>query len=139
MKSVAIIDYGMGNLHSVGKALEHVADTDTRIIITSKPEEILSADRVVLPGVGAIRDCMDEIKYHGVDEVVREIINKRPLFGICVGMQVLLDHSEENNGIDCLGILPGEVKRFADNHRSSGGERLKIPHMGWNRVSQTSP
>ncbi|ELU09165.1 hypothetical protein CAPTEDRAFT_61332, partial [Capitella teleta] len=96
MKTVAVIDYGMGNLHSVSKALEHVADENTRVIVTSNPDQILSADKAVLPGVGAIRDCMAEILRHGVDEVVREVVATRPLLGICVGMQVLLDHSEEN-------------------------------------------
>ncbi|WP_299730827.1 imidazole glycerol phosphate synthase subunit HisH [uncultured Endozoicomonas sp.] len=139
MQTVAVIDYGMGNLHSVSKALEHVADTDTRIIITSKPEDILAADRVVLPGVGAIRDCMAEIIRHGVDDIVREIINTRPLLGICVGMQVLLDHSEENGGVECLGILPGDVKRFANPLQDDDGNRLKVPHMGWSRIQQTNP
>ncbi len=137
MKTVAVIDYGMGNLHSAGKALEHVAEPDVKIIVTSDPADILQADRVMLPGVGAIRDCMSEIIRQGMDEVVREVAATRPLLGICVGMQVLLDHSEENNGVDCLGILPGDVKFFGKGLIDASGERLKVPHMGWSQVSQT--
>ena len=137
MKTVAIIDYGMGNLHSASKALEHVAEPDVKVIVTSNPEDILAADRVMLPGVGAIRDCMAEIVRQGVDEVVREVAASRPLLGICVGMQVLLDHSEENNGVDCLGLLPGDVKFFGKKLTDVSGERLKVPHMGWSPVSQT--
>ena len=137
MKTVAVIDYGMGNLHSASKALEYVAEADVRVIVTSKPEEILAADRVMLPGVGAIRDCMAEIIRQGIDEIVREVITTRPLLGVCVGMQVLLDHSEENSGVDCLGIIPGDVKFFGKELTDASGDRLKVPHMGWNRVSQT--
>ena len=136
MKTLAVIDYGMGNLHSASKAFEQVAEPDVRVQITSKPEEILAADRVVLPGVGAMRDCMAEITRHGIDEVVREVVNHRPLLGICVGMQMLLEHSEENGGIGCLGILPGEAKGFDKALVDASGERLKVPHMGWNQVSQ---
>ncbi|WP_257265123.1 imidazole glycerol phosphate synthase subunit HisH [Endozoicomonas sp. ONNA2] len=139
MKTVAVIDYGMGNLHSVSKALEHVAAANTRIIVTSDPGQILAADKAVLPGVGAIRDCMAEIRRHGVDDVVRELVATRPLLGICVGMQVLLDHSEENGGVECLGLLPGEVKFFGKDLRDSEGSRLKVPHMGWSPVNQVDP
>ncbi|WP_163371348.1 imidazole glycerol phosphate synthase subunit HisH [Endozoicomonas acroporae] len=139
MKTVAVIDYGMGNLHSVSKALEHVAEANTRIIVTSDPGQILAADKAVLPGVGAIRDCMAEIRRHGVDEVVREVAANRPLLGICVGMQVLLDHSEENGGVECLGLLSGEVKFFGKDLRDSEGTRLKVPHMGWSPVRQAEP
>lgn len=139
MKTVAVIDYGMGNLHSASKALEHVAEPDVRVIVTPDPKEILAADRVVLPGVGAIRDCMAEIVRQGVDEVVREVIATRPLLGICVGMQMLLDHSEENDGVDCLGLLPGHVKFFGKDLTDASGERLKVPHMGWSQVTQTPP
>ncbi|WP_257296998.1 imidazole glycerol phosphate synthase subunit HisH [Endozoicomonas sp. YOMI1] len=139
MKTAAVIDYGMGNLHSVSKALEHVAEANTRIIVTSDPGQILAADKAVLPGVGAIRDCMAEIRRHGVDEVVREVVATRPLLGICVGMQVLLDHSEENGGVECLGLLSGEVKFFGKDLRDSQGSRLKVPHMGWSPVRQVEP
>lgn len=130
MKTVAVIDYGMGNLHSVSKALEHVADANTRIMVTADPGQILAADKAVLPGVGAIRDCMVEIRRHGIDEVVRELVATRPLLGICVGMQVLLDHSEENGGVECLGLFSGDVKFFGKDLRDAEGSRLKVPHMG---------
>ena len=138
MKTVAVIDYGMGNLHSVSKALEHVANGRYRVLVTSCPEQILAADKAVLPGVGAIRDCMAEIKRHDVDKVVAEFATSRPLLGICVGMQVLLDRSEENGGVQCLGLLPGDVKFFGKDLRSKG-ERLKVPHMGWSPVGQVYP
>ena len=139
MKTVAVIDCGMGNLHSVSKALEHVAAANTRIIVTSDPGQILAADKAVLPGVGAIRDCVAEIQRHGIDDVVRELVATRPLLGICVGMQVLLDRSEENGGVECLGLLPGEVKFFGKGLRDSEGSRLKVPHMGWSPVNQVDP
>ena len=136
MKSVAVIDYGMGNLHSVAKALEKVA-TDSKVVVTSDAETILKADRVVLPGVGAIRDCMAEIKRLGIDQVVSEVVVNKPLLGVCVGMQALLEHSAENGGIACLGILPGEVRFFGDAFSGKPEcAQLKVPHMGWNQVQQ---
>ncbi len=135
MNTVAVIDYGMGNLHSVSKAIEHVAP-NAKVLVTSDASLIREADRVVLPGVGAIRDCMAEIRRLGVDTLVREVSQDRPFLGICVGMQALMEHSEENNGVDCIGLLPGQVKFFGDP-LMDGDEKLKVPHMGWNRVSQT--
>lgn len=135
MKTVAIIDYGMGNLHSVSKAVEHVAP-DTRVLVTDNAEQIRSADRVILPGVGAIRDCMAEIRRLGIDELVREVSADRPLLGICVGMQALMSRSEENGWVDCIDLFPSEVRFFGDN-LTENGERLKVPHMGWNEVRQT--
>ena len=138
MSSVAVIDYGMGNLHSVAKALSKVAGS-SRVDVTYDPKRILAADRVVLPGVGAIRDCVAEIKRLGLDEVVREVVASKPLLGVCVGMQVLMEFSAENDGTECLGILPGRVEYFGDDLvDSTSGERLKVPHMGWNQVHQTS-
>ena len=134
MTSVAIIDYGMGNLHSIAKALEHVAGKQ-RVIVSSNREQILSADRVVFPGVGAIRDCMSELKKTALDEVVIKAAADRPVLGICLGMQALLDGSEENGGTDCLGLIPGKVVHFSkDMHEAGSVDRLKIPHMGWNQV-----
>jgi glutamine amidotransferase len=133
--SVAVIDYGMGNLHSVAKALEHVAPEAT-VHVTSNPDVILAADRVVFPGVGAIRDCMAEIRRLGVDALVREAITQKPVLAICVGMQALMTHSEENGGVDCIGLLQGDVKFFGSDLRDAQGERLKVPHMGWNEVEQ---
>jgi glutamine amidotransferase len=136
MASVAVIDYGMGNLHSVASALEAVgAGVDVRV--TSDAEVILGADRVVFPGVGAIRDCMAEIRRLQFDRVVRAVVaSGKPLLAICVGMQALMEHSEENGGVDCLGVLPGQVKFFGNPHRAGNGDKLKVPHMGWNQVRQ---
>ncbi|MBY4677517.1 imidazole glycerol phosphate synthase subunit HisH [Marinobacterium arenosum] len=137
MNTVAVIDYGMGNLHSVAKALEHVAP-DARVLVTNDPQQVREADRVLLPGVGAIRDCMAEILRQGVDrEVAEAIASGKPFLGICVGMQALMQHSEENNGVDCLGHFDGQVKFFGDDLRDADGEKLKVPHMGWNIVEQT--
>ena len=136
MTSIAIIDYGMGNLHSIAKALEHVAGKD-RVLVTSARETILAADRVVFPGVGAIRDCMAELQRSGLGEVVVEAVRSKPVLGVCLGMQALLDASEENQGITCLGVIPGKVVRFPQDMRDPGdGNKLKIPHMGWNQVHQ---
>ena len=135
MKTVAIIDYGMGNLHSVSKAVEHVAP-DTRVLVTADPDLIREADRVILPGVGAIRDCMAEMRRLNVDALVREVYQDRPLLGICVGMQALMAHSEENEGVDTIGLFPATVRYFGD-HLMMGEERLKVPHMGWNEVFQS--
>ncbi|MCC2638515.1 MAG: imidazole glycerol phosphate synthase, glutamine amidotransferase subunit [Moraxellaceae bacterium] len=133
MTTVAVLDYGMGNLHSVAKALEHVGAS--RVDVTNDPAVVRAADRVVLPGQGAMRDCMAEMRKHGVDAEVREVLQNKPLLGICVGMQALLAHSEENNGVAGLGIYPGEVKFFGLDHVEKG-EKLKVPHMGWNEVWQ---
>ena len=135
MKTVAIIDYGMGNLHSARKAVEHVAP-DVTVLVTDNADRIREADHVILPGVGAIRDCMAAIRRLGVDTLVREVSRDRPFLGICVGMQALMARSEENGGVDCLGLFPSEVRYFGD-HLSENGERLKVPHMGWNEVFQT--
>jgi glutamine amidotransferase len=135
MTSIAIIDYGMGNLHSIAKALEHVAGKD-RVAVSSRRADILAADRVVFPGVGAIRDCMAELQSTGLDQVVLEAARTKPLLCVCLGLQALLDYSEENHGVACLGIIPGRVARFASDRTSVDGTRLKIPHMGWNQVMQ---
>jgi glutamine amidotransferase len=137
MSTVAVIDYGMGNLHSVAKALEKVGE-GVEIKVTSDAQTILAADRVVLPGVGAMRDCMGEIIRLGLDKVIHEFVaSGKPLFGVCVGMQALLESSAENNGVKCLGILPGQVEYFGDDLKDlKTGDKLKIPHMGWNQVHQ---
>lgn len=133
-QTVAVIDYGMGNLHSAASALQHVAPSE-KIVITSDAAVIAAADRVVFPGVGAIRDCMGEIKKRGLDGVVRNAIaTGKPVLGICVGMQALMDYSEENDGVDCLGILPGRVRHFGRPLLDAAGNRLKVPHMGWSPV-----
>jgi glutamine amidotransferase len=139
MSSVAVIDYGMGNLHSIAKALQHVAPASAEINVTSRADEILRAGRIVFPGVGAIRDCMSALRSSGLDAVVREAAATRPLLGICLGMQALLSDSEENGGTACLNIIPGHVRRFPESLKNAQGEPLKIPHMGWNRVHQHGP
>ena len=131
-KTCAVIDYGMGNLHSAHGALQKVSP-ETNVLVTSDPDQILAADHVVLPGVGAIRDCMAEIRTHGIDQVVEEVAKTKPLLGICVGLQALMTHSEENGGVDCLNMFAGKVKYFGDD-LTENGERLKVPHMGWNQV-----
>ena len=134
MSTIAIIDYGMGNLHSIAKAVEHVAGKE-RITVTSDHQAILAADRVVFPGVGAIRDCIAELQRTGLDDVIRKVVTDRPVLGICLGLQALFDENEENDGIACLGILPGKVVRFPGGLQDeASGETLKIPHMGWNQV-----
>lgn len=133
MSSVAVIDYGMGNLHSIAKALQ-CADPDVQVAVTSDPQAMRRADRVVLPGVGAMRDCMAALNGLGLIPVLRELAETKPFLGICLGMQALLESSEENEGIVCLGMTPGRVERFADALADANGTPLKIPHMGWNRV-----
>ncbi|AMC99649.1 MULTISPECIES: imidazole glycerol phosphate synthase subunit HisH [Halomonas] len=134
--TIAVIDYGMGNLHSVAKALEHV--THEHVIITRDPRCIHGATRLVLPGQGAIRDCMSELEKTELRGLVLELLanQSKPLLGICVGQQMLLDYSEENGGIACLGFLSGEVRHFPTDMRDANEQRLKVPHMGWNLVHQ---
>lgn len=135
--SIAIIDYGMGNLHSVASAFEHVAP-NSHIAITADPEVIANADKVLFPGVGGIRDCMAEIRRLGFDTLVPKLIaDGKPVLAICVGMQALMRSSEENGGVDCINVLPGEVKFFTENTVDADGHKLKVPHMGWNTVEQT--
>ncbi len=137
MNSVAVVNYGMGNLRSVSKALEHVAP-QAKIWVTQDPAQIREADRVVFPGVGAMRDCMTELHNQGLLDVVRECAASRPFLGICLGMQALLEFSEENEGTPGLGLLPGQVRRFPADLReqahNDGDPPLKIPHMGWNQA-----
>ncbi len=140
MTHVAVIDYGMGNLHSVAKALEHVgkrAGITLKVSVTSDPAVLRAADRLVFPGVGAMRDCMAEIRRLCVDEILREQVKLKPVLAICVGMQALMQHSDENGGVPCIGLFAGQVKRFDDHAVDQSGAELKVPHMGWNRVRQT--
>lgn len=133
---IAVIDYGMGNLRSVSKAVEHVAEPGDRVVVTSDPALILDADRVVFPGQGAARDCMAAISEHHLNLAVREAAASKPFLGICMGLQVLMDFSEENGGTRLLEILPGRVERFPQPCLDAAGQVLKIPHMGWNQVRQ---
>lgn len=132
---VAILDYGMGNLHSARSALEHI-DTDIQVEVTSDAEVIRRADRLVFPGVGAMRDCMAEIRRLGFDQLILEQVKLKPVLAICVGMQALMVQSSENNGVQCIGKFDGEVVQFDTQARDLQGNRLKVPHMGWNRVKQ---
>ena len=136
VQRIAVVDFGMGNLHSVAKALAHVAPA-AEIRVTDQPAAILDADRVVFPGVGAIRDCMGELERRGLASVVREVCaSGRPLLAICIGLQALMESSEENGGVACLGVLPGRVRHFGAHLEDDEGNALKVPHMGWNRVRQ---
>lgn len=132
MSTVAVIDYGMGNLRSVAKALEH-AGPQHRILVSQDAGQILQADHVVLPGVGALRDCMAEIQRRELTDVVVRCARNKPFLGICLGMQALLDSSEENDGTAGLAIIPGRSRHFSAYIQDRA---LKIPHMGWNQVHQ---
>ena len=135
MSKIAVIDYGMGNLHSVAKALEKVGASD--VLVTGDADAIARADKVMLPGVGAIRDCMSELQKLELIDAIKETASTKPFLGVCLGMHALMQHSDENNGIDCLGIFEGNVRRFAEGLSDDDGESLKIPHMGWNEVFQS--
>jgi glutamine amidotransferase len=135
MSSVAVIDYGMGNLHSIEKALQF-ASPRVDVQIVSEISAIKQADRVVFPGVGAIRDCMHALDKAGLTEVIKEVAKTKPFLGICLGMQALLSDSEENNGTACLNVFNGHVEHFPADMVDISGNRLKIPHMGWNQVYQ---
>ncbi|MGB3600646.1 MAG: imidazole glycerol phosphate synthase subunit HisH [Marinomonas sp.] len=134
---VAVIDYGMGNLHSVAKALEFVADENTQVVVTSDPAVIDAADRVLLPGVGAIRDCIGEMYNTGLVPSIRKAMAEKPFLAICVGIQSLMSHSEENGGVNCLDHFKGNALFFGEQHTDHDGSKLKVPHMGWNQVKQT--
>ena len=141
MNKIAVIDYGMGNLHSVAKALEHVGcelGDQVEVVVTADAKVIADSDRVIFPGVGAIRDCMAEILRLDVDQIVKDAIQSKPVLAICVGMQALMNSSRENDGVECLGFLDGEVRYFGDDLLEVDGKRLKVPHMGWIPVSQTT-
>jgi glutamine amidotransferase len=140
VKTVAVVDYGMGNLRSVSQAVHHVAQgSGFEALVTSRPEEVRAADRIVLPGQGAMPDCMRELRESGLLESVLEAAARKPLFGVCVGMQMLLDRSEEGP-TDGLGLIHGEVRRFElAGQRQPDGSRYKVPQMGWNRVWQAQP
>ena len=137
MQTIAVVDYGMGNLRSVVNALELVCDKSHRVLLTCDPAEVTSSDRVVFPGQGAAGDCMRAIDEYGLRPAIVEAAQNQPFLGICMGMQVLIDHSEENQGTDCLGVIEGQVKYFGDDYKDSAGVKLKVPHMGWNRVRQS--
>ena len=134
-QKIAVIDYGMGNLRSVAKAIEHVAD-NAQVRTTDDPGYIAAADRVVFPGQGAARDCMAAIGDHHLNRAILQAAASKPFLGICMGLQVLMRHSEENGGTDLLNLFAGEVKRFDGLAMGDNGLPLKIPHMGWSPVHQ---
>ncbi len=140
MATVAVVDYGMGNLRSVSQAVMHVAaGSGVQVLVTRSAAEVMAAERVVLPGQGAMRDCMRELRESGLLPAVLHAAAHKPLMGVCVGMQMLLDHSEEQD-TPGLGLVPGLVRRFQLEGRSQpDGSRYKVPQMGWNRVSQCRP
>ncbi len=129
MQNIAIIDYGMGNVRSVQKALEYIAPND-KVFLTDNADLITNADRIVFPGQGAMGACMKALTQHGLVDVIKRCVNEKPFLGICLGLQLLFDHSEENNGIYGLSIISGNVVKFTKNN-------LKVPHMGWNTVKQS--
>jgi glutamine amidotransferase len=139
-RTVAVVDYGMGNLRSVSQAVAHVArEADVKVIVTANPEEVLLAERVVLPGQGGMRDCMRELLDSGLQQAVLEALRTKPVLGVCVGMQMLLDHSEEQD-TPGLGVIGGRVRRFRlEGRLQPDGSRFKVPQMGWNRVRQARP
>jgi glutamine amidotransferase len=131
VEKVVIVDYGMSNLHSVNSALKKVAGDQFRIEICQDPGEIENADRVVFPGQGAAADCMRQINECQLAEPLKKAASEKPFLGICMGMQVLLNVSEENDGTECLGLIDGTVNRFVMDDPS-----MKVPHMGWNTIQQ---
>jgi len=140
MRTVAVVDYGMGNLRSVANAVRHAAQgSGVEVLVTSRPEDVRAAERVVLPGQGAMPDCMRELRDSGLLQSVLEAAAAKPLFGVCVGMQMVLDRSEEGP-TEGLGLIAGEVIKFDLAGRlQPDGSRYKVPQMGWNQVSQAQP
>lgn len=136
MEKIAVVDYGMSNLHSVASALRAVT-TDQQIVqICQRPEDIDNADRVVFPGQGAAADCMQQIEASGLVTALHRAACEKPFLGICMGMQVLMQRSDENGGTDCLGLFKGSVKQFSPATLTQDAP-LKVPHMGWNQIRQT--
>lgn len=133
--AIVVVDYGMGNLRSVWQALVHVA-AGREVLVSDDPAVVHRAERVVVPGQGAMPDCMHEIEARGLRAAVLEAARNKPFLGICIGQQMLLDHSEEGD-VGGLGLIAGVVRRFSDDRMTdAGGQRLKVPHMGWNQVWQ---
>jgi imidazole glycerol-phosphate synthase subunit HisH len=134
---IAVVDYGMGNLRSVSKAVEHVANGKS-VVVTSDAAVIHAAERVIFPGQGAMPDCMRELDSRNLRGAIIDAAKNKPFLGICIGMQLLFDHSEEGDTAG-LGLFKGNVKRFAEKLTDDAGEKLKVPHMGWNQVFQAKP
>ena len=132
MKRIAIIDYGMSNLHSVLKAINAAAGDDVEVTAVNNQDDIANADKIVFPGQGAALDCMNSLNASGLTEAIVQAMTEKPFLGICMGLQVLFERSQENNGTACLGLFPGEARRFKNGSKSG----RKIPHMGWNQIKQ---
>ena len=132
MKTIVIVDYGMSNLSSVIKATEYVAP-NSNVIVSSDFEEIDNADKIIFPGQGAAKNCMSSISKKKLESVIKKNSQEKPFLGICMGMQVLMDFSEENNGTSCLGIIQGNVRKFKNLNNN-----IKIPHMGWNKIKKNN-
>lgn len=138
-RTVAVVDYGMGNLRSVVQALKHVAPPEVEVLVSDQAAVVDAAERVVLPGQGAMRDCMAALEASGLMASVLRACDHKPVFGVCVGMQMLLSHSEEG-AVDSLGVIPGVVRRFQlEGRTQADGSRFKVPQMGWNRVFYAHP
>ena len=138
MNKIVVVDYGMGNLRSVAQALMHVAP-EAEVTVSAEADAIRAADRIVLPGQGAMPDCMQSLRASGLLEALMEAAQNKPLFGVCVGEQMLFDSSEEGDA-RCLGLLPGKVVKFQlDGQIQPDGSRFKVPQMGWNQVRQRKP
>ena len=131
MDTIAIIDYGMSNLSSVVKATKYVAPNEN-VIISSDSNEINNADKIIFPGQGAAKKCMESIYDKNLSKVIKKSSQEKPFLGICMGMQVLMDHSDENSGTECLSIIEGKVEKFKSNKNN----KIKIPHMGWNKITK---
>ena len=136
---VVVLDYGSGNLRSVAKAIEYVAGDDYPVLVSGDYDDIMAAERIVFPGQGAIGQCMHTLTGKGFPALLRECIRSKPFLGICLGLQTLMDFSEEDDGTEGLGVLPGKVLRFPAAARDENGDLYKVPHMGWNKVRQTTP
>jgi glutamine amidotransferase len=134
LETIAVIDYGMGNLHSMAKAVDRVAQ-GKRVFVSYDLDEIRKADRIIFPGVGGMGHCMDEIRRMGLDQLLAEINGNKPLLGVCVGMQSMMQHSEETGGTEGLGLFEGTVSKIPSGQMLDG-EKVKVPHMGWNVVEQ---
>ncbi len=132
MKTIVIVDYGMSNLSSVIKATEYVAP-NSNVIVSSDFEEIDNADKIIFPGQGAAKNCMSSISKKKLESVIKKNSKEKPFLGICMGMQVLMDFSEENEGTSCLGIIKGNVRKFKNLNNN-----IKIPHMGWNKIKKNN-
>ena len=137
MTKIVVLDYGSSNLRSVAKALETVATKNQDIAITDNPKTVLNADKVVFPGQGAIGHCMKNLQEKKLDDVIKQCIKNKPFLGICLGLQSLMEHSDEDGGTKGLGVMSGNVIRFPNNAKDEKNNVYKIPAMGWNQVYQT--